>query len=170
MVTGLALLTARVIFGGYLGEALRLCEIGFVATRAEYPGIWQLRHHGCRIFYVLLECTVAGLAVHDRVFTCGFHLNDILVAVLAGFVSGKGDRPRPDVLEGIGPVVPVRSETFRNEQRPHEEEQEKHGKERCCEPEKMFGVLELGQVSSFQVLGNGNTRNEAKHSVISVTG
>ena len=170
MVTGLALLTTGVIFGGHLREGLRFCEIGFVATRAEYPGIWQLRHHGYRIFYVLLECPVAGLAVHDRVFTCGFHLNDIVVAVPAGFVSGKGHRPRRDVFEGIGTVVPVHSETFRNEQCPHEEEQEKHGKEHCCEPEKMFGVLELGQASSFQVLGYGNTRNEANASVISVTG
>jgi hypothetical protein len=120
LVTGLALLTAGVIFACDLRESLRLREIGFVATRAKHSGVWQLRYDRCRIFHVLLERAVTGFAVHDGMLASGLRLHDIVVAVGTSPVSGKGHRPSRDVLERIGPVVSIKSEALRNELGAHE--------------------------------------------------
>jgi hypothetical protein len=153
LVACLAFLATGVILAGHLGKVSWLSEVGLVAARAKNAGIWQLWYYRSRIFHMLLQSAVARFTIDVPVFTDTFGLHHFIVTVCTGFMSGECYRLGCDVFKCVGSIMPVAPKALRNEHRAHKEEKEYRGHEYCRKPEKMFGVPELGQASSLQVLG-----------------
>jgi len=97
-----------------LRKPLRLGGAGGMAAHAEHRRV-RLAGIDRWIVGVLGQWTVAGLAVHLRVFACAFGLGHIGVTGLAGLVSGKADGMSSDLADGGAAVVSVLAEAARHE-------------------------------------------------------
>ena len=141
-MTRLACLSAGMIFAINLRESGGLCDVGFVAARAQSSRIRKLRNHGRRIGRVVCERTVACLTIDTRVFARLLHATDIVVTVFTDLVPGILHRTRRDLGERLTTKVSILAETARHEFVPKSEKAcESYDKNRG-NPEEMSGVLE----------------------------
>ena len=84
--------------------------------------------------------SVAGLAIHDRVFSFCLLAGDVRVAGLTSLMARVDNRQRGDLRDRIAAVVAVLSEATRNEQSPQAKEGEQPRYEEDCDPNQMFCV------------------------------
>ena len=91
----------------YLGKALGLGSVFFMAAPAEVGDIGQLGHVGNGIVSVFGQGSVAGFATNTRVLTPVVGLGLFLVAGDALASAGIGHGEGADHVEGARPVVSV---------------------------------------------------------------
>jgi hypothetical protein len=121
-------------------------DILFMASRAEHSRIRQLRHYRSRILGVLGERTVAGFAVHARVFPSLLHLQHVAMAIFTGVVTGIRDRLRRKFSQRISPIVAVLSKALGNEVRSQQQKYGEPNYKRSRQPDKMFGIFEFAHM------------------------
>jgi hypothetical protein len=130
------------LLGIHLGELFGLGLILPVARLAKTGPGQFLRLDLGRIVSVLGVRSVARLARNSVVFTLGSKRGDLVVARGTNRLSGEGNWPRTDVIEGSGPVMAVAPERFRDQHLAQQQEDEKARAEDQNERDQVGGFLE----------------------------
>ena len=97
------------------GKPFWLGGVGFMAASAENRGIGHNGFYGRGVLGMFGLRTVAGLAIDVRVFAGRLNSKDIGMAGFAGFVTGVDDGESGNFGHGVGAVVAVLTEAFRDE-------------------------------------------------------
>ena len=108
-MTGFAGNAVGVVCGINLREPLGLGGTRRMASRAQHCGIRFYRRYRGWIVGVLGQRSVAGFAVHMRMLTFAFHIEDIGVAGFACLVTGefhRASRNLPDCSAAVVPILP----------------------------------------------------------------
>ena len=131
-MTGIAKLTAGMLLGVDLGEALGLRNILGMTADAQMGNIGLLRRHACGIFSMFCKGAVAGFTVDVSVYAFGLRFGNVGMAVFAGLVAGVNDWPCADLGNGISAKMPIAAEALWDEHAAEYEEKnqpegENHG-------------------------------------------
>ncbi len=121
-MAGLAGQSGIVLVGDNLREVFGPGAVYRVATDAENGGIQFGRLDRAGIFGVSCERSVAGFAVDADMFSLILHSDDIGMASLAGFVTGKSNWPRRDLREGGAAIETILSKTTWDDSRAQDDE------------------------------------------------
>ena len=141
-MTGFAGQSRAVFLGIDLREIFGLGGVRLVAANAENGCVELRRLDRARIARVCCERAVTSFAVHACMLSILLHGEDIGVASLADFVSGKHHRFGSDFGDRIATVVAVLTETPRHEDcSDQNKDDDSSGKDQGDTPQ-MFRVLE----------------------------
>lgn len=119
-------------------------HLALVADGAKHGRLGRNRRDGAGILGVGRERPVAGFAVNPAVAAPGPRLNDLVVALLAGFHTGERDGACPVIGQSARPVMTELAEVLGHEQGAHPEEEEGSGREKGGRAKKVLPVLQLG--------------------------
>src|SRR5579862_1289610 len=148
-MAGLTGYAVGVFVDGDLGEILRPCGTGAMASRAQHGSIEFGRCNG-GIGGMRRERAVASFAIDLLVLSLVFLLRDIGVTGLAGLVAGKFGGMGCDLRDGRGAVVAVLPEGLRYDVSANGPENEECDDEQACKTKQMSRIFEevhLDQVS-----------------------
>jgi len=141
-MAGFARLAAGMLFGIHLREIDWLGQVRLMASWTQHRRVRQFGNHLGGIGNMLFLRSMTGLAVHPHMFAGVLDLDNVTMAVLAGFVARVVDGSGGNFRESIAPEMSVLTKAARHQRaaQPHEEK-ESRGKY-CRQPEKMLRVLE----------------------------
>ena len=91
--------------------------------------------------------SVAGFAVHVRMFALALHIQHIGVAGFASLVAGKLHGVGGDLANGGAAIVPVLSKTLRNDVTSNNKKDNKGENKKSRKSEEMPGILENAHCS-----------------------
>lgn len=155
LVTGLAGYPAGVLIGIDLRKIFGSCSAGGVAADAKCGGVGLAGIDRRGIVGVLCQRSVAGLAVHPRVFPGAFCLRNVGVAAFAGLVPREADGVCRNLRNGGSAIVPILPEAARDDKTADRQkrqgshcEQPGQTKEMACIPEH---ALELPPIRDIPV-------------------
>jgi hypothetical protein len=142
VVTGFAGQAVGVRGWIYLREGFWLGGAGGMAAGAEYGGIEFRRDDAGGIGGMFGEWPVAGFAIDASMFAFALGVLNIGVAIDAGLVACEGDGMGGYFADGRGAVVAILAEGLRNDEAPHDEENEEGDYEESGKAEEMSCIFE----------------------------
>jgi hypothetical protein len=124
----------------HLRKRLGLRRVLFVASDAEGGDGGQLRDIRGRVFGMLGQRPVTGLAGHVGVFAAGADLAFIVVAQDAGLLPGVGHGMLADGCQRAGAVVAVLAESLGNHGAANHHKETQAGQQYDCRPNQMSRI------------------------------
>ena len=129
--------SARVLGSIHLRETHRLSDVLLMAAGADHRRVGQRRIQRGGIVGVNRQRSMAGLAIHVRMFPVALGFRYIRMAGFAGLMAGVTDRLGRQFAQRSAAIVSVLAERLRNKKSAQDEKSKNAGKKNGSQTEKM---------------------------------